>query len=860
MDRQGEFVGHDVAFCGRRDDLARAQQRFRRGEHLLVSGRAGIGKTRLAVELIRREDIGSRHVERLLASPATSGFSLAALAPVGVPQGVDPGNLAAVLSWYLGVWRSREGLSGPPIVWVDDVQYLDGLSAMVLRHAAVHGCIQLLATHRTTEPLGDDIHALMTEGAVSEIPLAPLQEADGRELAEAVVGRSLTADEAHEIAGRGAGYPLYIRELSESIRDHRSTETSLEALVGRRFAELTPAVRRCAAKIAFAEPLPIEVLRGEREHLRELETRGLVQAVADVVRLDHPMFGEMLRASHASEEAELFTELAATDAEIDVVTRADWAVRSGRPPDRRLAMQAASDALARSDGAAALRFLAGVDEADRQLLQGQAQILVGDLEAGLAALERVRNTGGPIERVEAAATLARILGLMVGQFDVAHQIVTEADGDDLAVAERQSLALARMWLFAFGPGAHKDDELAEAISLVRGDMEPSVEAHGLALGVAGVLYLAGDGLAAVEMIRRFRAIETEVEIAPDAAAQAQSIEAWFFAYYGRFRDAASAMARTLAWCEDIAQMEGVSLLAGSAGFVAAASGDVRKGIGLASRGVEAAKPVDFVRFGELARLTLEGNRVLAGLPVDRGDVDPRPTSIPAPQNGYVELMLSSRARLLLAERESAVDALDRAEVFEKLLTGRKAAIAGLLLVETVSSDWTSDELERAVLHLVGGSTDGVAGVARDVAAARLAGDASALLRLGRVLESMPLPMAATRSYGDAIRLGLAADARATAVAGIVRCRRMWTGGFMWWLDDLTLPSARQLEIGDRVLAGASASDVAADLVLSTRTVENHLYRLTKAVGASGVDDLRATLQTPEPYRAAWDEYDLLERE
>ena len=125
---------------------------------------------------------------------------------------------------------------------------------------------------------------------------------------------------------------------------------------------------------------------------------------------------------------------------------------------------------------------------------------------------------------------------------------------------------------------------------------------------------------------------------------------------------------------------------------------------------------------------------------------------------------------------------------------------------------------------------------------------------------MPLPMAATRSYGDAIRLGLAADARATAVAGIVRCRRMWTGGFMWWLDDLTLPSARQLEIGDRVLAGASASDVAADLVLSTRTVENHLYRLTKAVGASGVDDLRATLQTPEPYRAAWDEYDLLERE
>jgi len=58
-------------------------------------------------------------------------------------------------------------------------------------------------------------------------------------------------------------------------------------------------------------------------------------------------------------------------------------------------------------------------------------------------------------------------------------------------------------------------------------------------------------------------------------------------------------------------------------------------------------------------------------------------------------------------------------------------------------------------------------------------------------------------------------------------------------DAADMPSARQLEIATHAAAGKPSKDIAAELHLSARTVDNHLAAVYRSLGVSSREELAA---------------------
>ena len=210
-------VGH-WELVGRADDLSRlsaaAEGPSTRG--LVLSGRPGIGKSRLL-----REGVGRLPADRftvLVAAADTAGpdlpfGGLAQVLPPGPPAGLSP---AGLLRWAVDALHADAG-DRPILLAVDDAHLLDPPSAALV-HRLVREGTTLLATVRAGEPVPPPIAALWTEGLVRHAELAPLSEAESRDLLAAMLGAPVEVSSAHRLAGLAAGNPLLLRELVTAAR------------------------------------------------------------------------------------------------------------------------------------------------------------------------------------------------------------------------------------------------------------------------------------------------------------------------------------------------------------------------------------------------------------------------------------------------------------------------------------------------------------------------------------------------------------------------------------------------------------------------------------------------------------------
>ena len=89
------------------------------------------------------------------------------------------------MSWYFAQWRTAARSGQPPLVWIDDAQHLDGLTASLLRQAVSSNVVQILATHRSSEPLPVEMVAMTTEGSLTTQAVAPLTQKAARHLVNA---------------------------------------------------------------------------------------------------------------------------------------------------------------------------------------------------------------------------------------------------------------------------------------------------------------------------------------------------------------------------------------------------------------------------------------------------------------------------------------------------------------------------------------------------------------------------------------------------------------------------------------------------------------------------------------------------
>ncbi|MCX4766694.1 LuxR C-terminal-related transcriptional regulator [Streptomyces sp. NBC_01275] len=282
----------------------------------LVSGTAGVGKSRLAEECLGRAAAAGFRVGRATASAAAGAVPLGAIAHL-LPAGVDLSDPVA------GFAAVAERLAAGPggrrwALLVDDVHLLDSASAMLLRQLMDTGVILLIGTVRTGEPYGKAVAALQSGDPVYRVGLAVLGPERIEALLQAALGGPVARRTLHELTAASGGNVLYLRELvlgaltagdlTEDgeiwhLREGRLPGTArLTEVIGARLATAASAGRPVLELLALCEPLPLadaEALAPPRV-TAALEQAGLIRVAQDrrrtTVSLTHPLYGEVLRA------------------------------------------------------------------------------------------------------------------------------------------------------------------------------------------------------------------------------------------------------------------------------------------------------------------------------------------------------------------------------------------------------------------------------------------------------------------------------------------------------------------------------------------------------------------------------------
>lgn len=289
------------------------------GRCLVISGVAGVGKSRLAAEIARRAaDAVAGAVVQVAATDAPTAQLAPLLAAAGLLGAGDGDGVETFMGRIVDAVLTVGGGHGVVLV-VDDAHHLDDLSAAAVRQLSVAGLARIVATVRAGESVAGDLAALWRNDGGERLELQPLSELELRELAGAVLDAPLSAESAHLLAEYSGGNCLALRELlvdgveSGRLRLERGVYHWLPTgQVGRRLVDLVDswvgslgagerAVVLATALAGRASRAALVEL-GDEPGLRRLEVRGALTVDRDEVTLGHPLYGEVARARAGDDE------------------------------------------------------------------------------------------------------------------------------------------------------------------------------------------------------------------------------------------------------------------------------------------------------------------------------------------------------------------------------------------------------------------------------------------------------------------------------------------------------------------------------------------------------------------------------
>lgn len=282
---------------------------------VVLVGAAGVGKSRLAREAVREAD------QQGFVTKWVQATASAATVPLGVFGGLVPSS--ARVDDPLGLMRLtalalRELAEGKPLlVAVDDAQLLDMSSAALLLELVIDGDAFVLATVRAGDPCPDAITSLWKDAGADRLELGALGAAQTATLAEAIVGGPVEQAAQAWIYDTSLGNALYVRELmlgalaAGALREvsglwrmaaRPPVSASLAELIAVRMTGLDQPERDALELLALGESLRMSemITLTSGDTLMRLEERGLIQANesdVEAVTLAHPLYAEVIRAN-----------------------------------------------------------------------------------------------------------------------------------------------------------------------------------------------------------------------------------------------------------------------------------------------------------------------------------------------------------------------------------------------------------------------------------------------------------------------------------------------------------------------------------------------------------------------------------
>jgi DNA-binding CsgD family transcriptional regulator len=673
---------------------------------------------------------------------------------------------------------------------------------------------------------------------------------------DALGGRleGLSADLMWEASG---GNALYIRHLVEGaleagtlrqvrgvwqLRGRTAVTSELASLLDARIEQLPEDEAHTLRLLAFAEPLALDVLSGlvGDETVERVERRELLRVVEDLrsldVRFTHPLYGEVIRrglgrAAARRLKGELFHALQQQPIHgpAQRIRLAELALDSGAPAETELFAAAAQDAIALTN------------------------ITLGERLARAA----VNRDGGLV----ASELLARSL-LWQGKAAEAEQILDAFDPDDMSELDLVRCGTARIANLQWSMGdAARADEVLQLL-------QRRVSHPALRLVVEGV----ASATQAFEN-RLDEAAAASQRVLDDPAASPPAVEWAVFggalaaALTGRVDDAAAIVARgrqieqkvdgLLRYPAAYGEIRTLTLV-GDFDEAEARSGDI----------VQVTSPGQYLAWGM-------ANVLVGTVEVARGRfavAAPRMEETVAALAAESAASWSFPAGMLLAQSHCVLGHIDAAaksvaelrsrvdrhvavfepqfRLVEAWLAAAQGHVSGAISRALEAADLAKGYGQRAVemlaLHdaarfgdlsslqrlidVATGIGGRLAAVHAEYAAALLASDAAKVHDAAEQFEAVGVLLSAADAAAQAAVLFRAADDRRHAVEAAATADRLASacGGVRTPALEMAsqpLPlSPREREIANFVAQGLSNRDIADRLVVSTRTVEGHIYR------------------------------------
>ena len=484
---------------------------------MLVRGASGVGKSRLAQTVCDEVERAGISVIRVLATRESVGFPLAALAPYLVDRYADAGEVPQDPVRLLAHMREALGphSAGRPLLFVDDLPLLDPLSAVVISQLIGAGSAVMLATVRTGDPLPEMYNGGWSGGAVVGVDLAPLSETQCGNLVQRALGAPIAARAVGRLHTLSGGLPFFLKELvAVAIQDGTLRQIEgvwqlaggalrspvLSTMLEHRMAPLDPRTAALLRRIALCQPAEVDDFPVETtDALVDLERAGLIEVDhvtgADwLVRLAHPAYGDLLRGQVSRLEMrrvmldQIRIVRSRDRGSKDAVRLAVWELEAtgrGEPAvlvaAARLARQGHEFDLVRRLAGAAVDSMEQ-PSAEVLLLLGEALRELGDRTAAQEVLDRAAvAAGSPEIRARTAIARSGLTGHGLNDPDRAAEILAEAR--DSIPGQRTAMSLARAIMLVVG------ERTAEALAEVQTvDSEDArTPEH------AGLYYLAGVG-------------------------------------------------------------------------------------------------------------------------------------------------------------------------------------------------------------------------------------------------------------------------------------------------------------------------------------------------------------------------------
>jgi DNA-binding NarL/FixJ family response regulator len=286
-----------------------------RAHGFVIHGDRGVGKTRLADECLAIASRAGRDVVRATATEGSRATPLGALAHL-LPPGIGAAraDLVAVMAEVRPLLQDRP--YGPLVMFIDDLHLLDASSATLVGQLVDADLAFLVATVRTDAELPAGVESLWQRARVRRVDLGDLAQSDIDTLLQMVLRGPVEATTSGELWQASRGNVLFVRELVLGALDGGRlarrrdvwrlsgplvTTPRLGELVIARLGGLQERASGALEVLAVWEPAGLADVESAvgRDQLDALDRAGLLEVRVDarrhVVTLAHPLYGEIVR-------------------------------------------------------------------------------------------------------------------------------------------------------------------------------------------------------------------------------------------------------------------------------------------------------------------------------------------------------------------------------------------------------------------------------------------------------------------------------------------------------------------------------------------------------------------------------------